>query len=560
MFGTIRKHSTWLWAIIIGAVAIGMVAYFGPANQTASSVFSSDSALGSIGGVSISREDYLHAAAEAKLQFLMMRGEWPGPGAERQGFDLELETYKRLFLIHKQKEFGIEVGTDQVAKAAAENLRGMSRNGQTVTMALFEEHVLKQGGVSVADYERFLRHQIGLQQLIAAVSVSGKLVTEKDARHIYERENRERMGQAVFFTLSNHLSDVKSTPEALSDFYTNQIANYRLPERIQISYVEFKLTNYWAEAEAEMAKLTNLNAILDSEYVRRGGTNTFPDLTPEAAKAEIKAETHERLALRAASIAANKFADPILSANTIKAEMLAAEAAKAGLQVKISAPFDQTTPPKELNGNDQLVRAAFALRDDDPIAGPIATESGIYLFTKYKDLPSELQPYEAVKAKVAEDYKQLEALKAARAAATSFVASATNALKQGKAFASVCAEAKVKPVLLAPFSQSTRSLPEIEAHMSLQQFKQIAFGVNVGEVSPAVPIMEGSMVAYVQSELPLDEKKVTAELPAFLQMFRQARQQEAFDEWFGREAQAALMTTPVMRQRNPAPQAPNPAN
>jgi hypothetical protein len=72
--------------------------------------------------------------------------------------------------------------------------------------------------------------------------------------------------------------------------------------------------------------------------------------------------------------------------------------------------------------------------------------------------------------------------------------------------------------------------------------------------------MEGSLVAYLQSELPLDEKRVTAELPAFLQMFRQARQQEAFDEWFSREAQAALMTTPAMRQRNPAPQVPNAAN
>jgi hypothetical protein len=560
MFGTIRRHSTWLWAIIIGAVVIGMVAVFGPTNQTASSLFSGENALGSIGGAPITREDYLSAEAEAKLQFLMMRGEWPGPGAERQGFDLEMETYKRLFVIQKQKEFGIEVGTDQVAKAAAENLRGMAGNGQKVTMAQFEESVLRQGGVTLPDYERFLRHQIGLQQLISAVSVSGKLVTEKEARRIFERENRERSGQAVFFTFSNYLSQVKSTPEALSNFYSNQVARYRLPERIQISYVEFKLTNYWAEAETEMAKLTNLTAVLEGEYTRRGGTNHYPDLTPEAAKAEIKGELHQQLALRAASQAANRFADPILSAKTIKAEMLAAEAAKAGLKVLVSAPFDRENPPEGLNANEQFVRMAFALREDDPIAGPIATESGIFLFTKHKDIPSEIQPYDAVKAKVAEDFKQIEALKAARTAATDFVNAATNALAKGKAFTSVCAEAKVKPVLLAPFSQSTRSLPEIEAHMSLQQFKQIAFGINVGEVSPAVPIMEGSLVAYLQSELPLDEKRVTAELPAFLQMFRQARQQEAFDEWFSREAQAALMTTPAMRQRNPAPQVPNAAN
>jgi hypothetical protein len=151
MFGTIRRHSTWLWAIIIGAVVIGMVAVFGPTNQTASSVFSGENALGTLAGEPITREDFLEAQAEAKLQFLMMRQEWPGPGAERQGFDLEMETYKRLFLIQKQKEFGIEVGTDQVAKAAADNLRGMAGNGQKVTMAQFEERVLREGGVTLAD-------------------------------------------------------------------------------------------------------------------------------------------------------------------------------------------------------------------------------------------------------------------------------------------------------------------------------------------------------------------------------------------------------------------------
>jgi hypothetical protein len=561
MFGTFRKHSTWLWSIIIAAVAIGMVAYFGPTNQTASSVFSGPSALGQIGGNDITHEDFLNAQAEAKLQFLMMRGEWPGPGAERQGFDLELETYKRLFIIQKQKEFGIEVSMDQVAKTAAENLRSMSRDGATVTMAQFEATVLKEGPVTLADYEQFLRHQIGLQQLIAAVSVSGKLVTEKEARAVYERENRERSGQAAFFTASNYLSQVKATPEALSNFYSNQVARYRLPDRIQVSYVEFKLTNYWAEAEAEMAKLTNLTAILDGVYAQRGGTNHYRELTPEAAKAEIKAEFHGQLALRAASRAANQFADPILSAKTIKAEMLAAEAAKAGLTMQLSTPFDRNSTPEGMEVSEQFVRAAFALREDDPIAGPIASESAIYLFTKHKDIPSELQSYDKVKAKVAEDFKQSEALQAARTAATDFVTAATNALAKGKAFTSVCAEARVKPVLLPPFSQSTRALPEIEEHMSLQQFKQIGFGIKVGEVSPAVPIMEGSMVAYVQSELPLDEKKMAADLPEFLKMFRQARQQEAFDEWFGREAQAALATTPpIMRQRNQAPNVPNTAN
>jgi hypothetical protein len=415
-------------------------------------------------------------------------------------------------------------------------------------MAQFEENVLKLGGVSIGDYKRYLEHQLGLQQLISAVTVGGKLVTEKEAKAIYQRENQERAGQVLFFSASNYLSQVKATPEALSNFYSNQVARYRLPDRIQVSYVEFKLTNYWAEAEAELAKMTNLTAILDGEYNRRGGTNYYKDETPEAAKAGIKTELHEQIALRAASRAANQFADPILSAKTIKAEMLAEAAAKAGIPVQTSAPFDRNSPPEGLDVNEQFVRAAFSLREEDPIAGPLATAEGIFLFTKAKEIPSEVQPYSAVKAQVLEDFKQLESTKAARDAATQFVTSATNGLATGKAFAAVCSEAKVKPVTLAPFSRSTRALPEVEAHMSLQQFKQIAFTIALGDVSPAIPTMEGAVVTYINTQLPTDEKKLAAELPEFIKLLQQARQQEAFDAWFAHEAGQALAGVPALRE------------
>jgi len=52
---------------------------------------------------------------------------------------------------------------------------------------------------------------------------------------------------------------------------------------------------------------------------------------------------------------------------------------------------------------------------------------------------------------------------------------------------------------------------------------------------------------------------VTAELPGFVQMFRQARQQEAFEAWFNREASRALANTPVM-QRPPEINQPGAAN
>jgi len=544
MFGTFRKHSTWLWGIIIAAMAVSLVYWTG--NRGTGPAGSGSGNYGSIGGEAITQQQLSDAAAEARLQYFTTRGNWPGTDAERQGWDLNLEAYKRLFIVLKQKELGIHISDEQVARVAANDLRAMARGGAPVSMSMFEQNILKPARLTLVDYERFLRHQLGMQQLITAVTVGGKLVTEKEARAIFERENRERSAQVVFFLASNYLAGVQSTPEALSQFYSNQVARYRLPDRIQVSYVEFKATNYWAEAAQDMAKMTNLTALIDAEYTRRGGTNYYTDKTPDQAKDEIKNQLHEELALRAANKVANAFADPILSADKIRAEALAEQAMQDGLTVQVTAPFDRNSLPAGMNVSDQFVTAAFGLRDDEPVTGPLITRDAVYVIARNKEIPSELQSYDQVKDRVATDFKQMEALKAARSAANAFVARATNAIAEGKAFTSVCSEAKVTPMLLPPFSQNTRSLEDVEPYMSLQQFKQVAFSFGVGQVSPAVPIMDGAVVTYIQSELDLAESKVNAELPAFMEMFRQARQQEAFEEWFAREAPRALANTPVV--------------
>ena len=546
MFGTFRKHSTWLWGILIAVMAVSLVFWGNPGSQSGSD---GKGNLGSIAGEPVTIEDLQKAAAEAKLQYFMSRGEWPGPGAEREGFDLNIEAYKRLFIIQKQEELGIHIGSDQVAKVAARDLKALAKGAPGVTMSVFEQNLLKPGGLTIADYERFLRHQLGMQQLISAVTVGSKLVTTQEARAIFERENQDISAQVVFFGASNYLAGVEASPEVLSQFYSNQVARYRIPERIQVSYVEFKATNFWEEAAAEITKMTNLPALLEAEYTRRG-TNFYPEMTPEQAKESIRDEYYEQLALRAANHRANEFADPLLSADTIRAEDLAERAKEQGVPMQVTAPFDRSSTPAGMDVSENFVQAAFALREDEPIVGPVVASDAVYVIARHKQIPSEIPSYEEVKEQVASDYKQFEALKAARAAATAFVEKATNSLAEGKVFGSVAADAKVSPTLLPPFSRSTRSLPEVEDHMSLQQFKQIAFGTEIGKVSPAVPTMEGSVVVYVQARMELDEQKVNAELGEFVTMLRQARQEEAFQEWFGREAQRALANTPVMR---PAP-------
>lgn len=550
MFGSIRKHSKWLWLVIVTLMVISLIYWTGNPTDLSHRPWSAGE-YGTIAGKQVRADDYAAALKEVYLNYFLSNGEWPdSAGAARTDFDAMRETYFRLFLIQKQEELGIHVGQDVVTEAARDIVRRFARDGMD-GLTVFKRQVLDPRRMTLGDFERFLRHTLGMQQLAAAVGVGARLVTPQEAREVYEREHRELSAQVVFFTASNYLARVTVQPEAVAGFYSNQLARYRLPERVQVNYVRFPMTNYWAAAEQEIAGMTNLNLLLDAEFQRRGGTNFYTDLTPDQARASIREELHKQIALREARKDAARFTDELLNQEPVKAENLVTLAAQKGLTVQVTPPFDRSTPPAGLAVNDMFIRAAFTLRADEPIHGPVPGEDDMYVIAQHKQLPSELQPLEAVRERVEQDYRLFEAVRLARAEAQNFAATVTNGLAAGKTFAELATAAGVTPTLLPPFSLNTRDLPEVEAHMSLQQFKQVAFTTAVGQASPFIPTMDGGMLVYVQAALPFDEQKATKELPEFKKLLQQARQSEAFQAWFAQEAQTALANTPINRPRQP---------
>ena len=547
MLGTFRKHSKWLWGIIIAAMAVSLVWWTG--NRNDPGVGRGPADHGSIGGKKITPADFGNAYNESRLEYFFSRQgqEWPNQESEKQGYNATFEAYRHLFFNHKMKELGIHVSDEEIQKVAARNLKQFGGPSGGLTAEVFEQQVLSKGGVTLADYERFLRGMIGRQQLVASVTLGGQLVTTNDARAIYEREHREISAQAAFFTASNYLGSITATPAALSEFYSNRIAQYRLPDRVQISYVEFKATNFWAEAAAVLAKVTNLNAQIEAIYQRQGGTNYYKELTPGQAMETIRGEMHLNQALVLARTSAVKFVPPLLEPG-VKAAALGELAQKEGHTVQVSSAFDAQNGPAELNVNDPFRRAAFELRDDEPIIGPIVTRDAVYVIARNKQFPSENPPFELVREKVTSDYKMYNAAMAARSAAITLVQKATN-IAEGKAFATLCSEAGARPVLLPSFSLNTRALAEVEEHMNLQSFRDIASRTEAGKVN-GMPTYTGGGVIYVMSKLPLDEKKAAEELPEFVNLLRQTRQEEAFRKWFETEAPKVLADTPLV-QRQP---------
>ena len=125
---------------------------------------------------------------------------------------------------------------------------------------------------------RFVQHYLGIQEMIGTVGLGGKLVTPQEVRELYQREHQELATAAVFFSASNYLARVTMPPDAIDQFYTNRLATYRIPDRVQVSYVKFELTNFLGRGQPGAGpSMTNLDLQIDEAY-RQGGTNFLREL------------------------------------------------------------------------------------------------------------------------------------------------------------------------------------------------------------------------------------------------------------------------------------------
>jgi parvulin-like peptidyl-prolyl isomerase len=392
-----------------------------------------------------------------------------------------------------------------------------------------------------------------MEQLVAAIGASGKLVTPQEAQVLYARNNQELSTEAVVLNGSNFLASVTVTPEALTQFYSNNLASYRIPERVQVNYVKFAVSNFLTQAETELTA-SNLNENVQMALDNMGTNYSayFTGVTnAEQAKARIREEIVKGRAQTMAYRAAAQFATPLIEAETMKPEMLAAQAKSNDLPLMTTPPFERNSAPPGVNAGPDFAKLAFDRTAEDPFAGPIRASDGAYVIGFNKRLPSEIPPMETIREQVTEDFKERQATQLAVQKANEAYKAITNAVAQGKSFSDAAAAAAVKTTTVPPFSISTRSLPgDIEDQISLGQLKQLAFATDPGQ-AVLQPTAQGALILFVKEKLPVDESKMQQELPEFMNYLRQSRTQEAFNNWFRREAEKGLRDTPLAQPQPP---------
>jgi hypothetical protein len=564
MFGTIRKHQAWLWGLIIIAVSLGMVVVFNPQG---SSIFSDwnltkrgqGGEWGSINGKPITAGEYLDSQNEIKVRYLLHNGKLP-PGDEQTKAALERETISRVFLIKKLEEMDVQPSEKAVAVLMTEQIRDHPLDA-------IEREFLAPNGLTKGDYMRFAKHETGIRQLAATAASSAQLVNPREAEALYRKDHQEVVTQLALFLGSNYLDKVVITNGAIGAYYTNWMAQYRIPERTTLGYVEFSASNCFAQADGQMNERTNLVAAIDEEYRRRSldtnafkGTNGLP-LSEAEAKNKIKEEVRLQFALQFAHRAASEFGSALIDIkpDPNKIENLDKLAAAKGFPVNVTKPFDSSkgleefddetdpearTPQESLR--DFVRREALKLTDDKPIRfNPIRGKEAVYVIGKKGRIPAELPPLEKVQDQVTNDFKRFVSQQLARSAGQAFHTNLTNGLAQKKTFEQICAEEKVPILNVPPFSLATETITNLDARIKVGLLKNLALDLEVGKASPFIPFsQEGGLVLHVKDRPRLDDAAVQAGLPQFMGQLRIARFNDAFIGWMRRQAEQARLTFP----------------
>ena len=494
MIGTIRKHSKWLWLVIATLTIISFIYWgAGPSLVGDNGGGRGRGDYGTIYGHTITEQAFFEARNNFFLLYWFRSGgEWPDRNPNFTDAVLQREIYIRLMLLQKAADLGIHVSDEAVVTAANELLRSVGRNGQAVPLENFVKQILQSKGLTAQDFKNFTRQYLIMEQLQQAIGLTGELITPQEAAVAYQRDYEELSVQIVLFSASNRLAQVAVTPAAIEQFYTNHLAEYRLPDRAQVRYVAFELSNYLAAAEQKLGQ-TNLDDQVDMTY-RQYGLKGVPEAkTPEEARAKIREALIQQQAGKDARLAANEFAQEVFSQQPVKPENLAAVAQQKGLAVRLTAPFAADFGPEEFLAPPGFVKSAFNLSPDEPFAGPIPGATALYVLAFDKKMPSEIPALDQIRDRVSRDYQWSEAMLLARQAGTNFARTLMTTAAD-RSFASVCVAAGFPPQILPPFSLSTRELPELGNQAELNQLKQAAFSTPPGKASGFVDTADGGFI------------------------------------------------------------------
>ena len=431
-----------------------------------------------------------------------------------------------------------------------------------------------------AQLEAHARYQVGVNQLRSLAGLSGVLVSTKEAEIRFRESNEQYEAEALFLSHTNYLTLVQPTDEQIKKHYTNTLANNRIPERRQVSYVTFPPTNYLDVAEKKFNELnaagrmgfltnywTNITSIAGYK------TNTIPALAKLIAPARTNLYSGMKEEEATAAIREAILTTPHLGYEDdrqveLKSGLAVVEAYRAGLKFKNSLEeaykaqpaldtlekmallqnlTATTSPPMGRQGGNvfglpRQVQTAhvFALSETNALInggtplGP--SPSDFFVASLKKVIPSRNRTFVEAKTTVTADFKKAESIKLMNEAGEKIHQS----IKDGKALEEVGKENNLAVTKLGPFDSVGGAIPGLANKANREDVRTQALGLDVGAISELITSStdssdlaseEAAFVVKLTGKNAVSKDRFDAEFAGYLKGERSAAASQSYSAW-----------------------------
>ena len=576
-FQYIRKKQKGLFFVIAALVVFSFVILFTPNAEEI--VFgqgrqSETGLYGQLNGEAVTRDQWIEARNIVASQL----------GPQSRGIPESFLNTRAVQVLGEKalmERYGIDPSQSDsdgwISSQVDKSIEGMPSVSRPTRQEAVSNWALGVGGP--ARLEAIARYQVGVGQLRGLAGVAGILVSDKEAQIKFRNENEKYEAEAIFLSHTNYLTLVQSTDEQVKKHYTNTLANNRIPERRQVSYVTFPATNYLDEAEEKFNELnaagrmgfltnywTNITSIAGYK------TNTIPALAKLIAPARTNLYSGMKEEEATAAIREAILKTPHLSYVNerqveLKSGLAVVEAYKAGLDFqnsleetyKAQPAFDTlekmallqnltatTSPP--LASQDSVVfglpqvrsEQVFALSKtnaliigDSPFSG---NPSDFYIASLKKVIPSRNRTFVEAKTTVTADFKKAESIKLMNEAGEKIHQS----IKDGKALEEVGKENNLAVTKLGPFDSVGGAIPGLANKANREDVRTQALGLDVGAISELITSStdssdlaseEAAFVVKLTGKNAVSKDRFDTEFAGYLKSARSAAASQSYFAW-----------------------------
>ena len=484
MINLLRKHQQ---PVMIGITIVIIIAFgwfFTPGNRSKNAPDQKVRIYGrSYSQAEIDRKGRSFTVAMyAGLEDLIVALTLGNPRGEQAMSDFIVNSF---VLQYEAKRLGITVDDTEVANTI-EKLPSFQTNGayDSAKFSVFEEKVLKPSGFTMAQLEELVRDQIRMHKLVTLLGSTAE-ITPGEFRSKYILSHQKMYIAILRLEQANFKASITPTDEEIATVFKEREKTYTAPEKRTVSFVKLDLS------EAE-----------------------------KALKGKEMMEARQNLANRA-----NDFGQDLLKENASFAEV----AKTYKLEVKTTAEFSETEPPKDLDGVPQAAATAFKLTEKEPLSDALPVGNGYCILHLEKVTPSRQLTFEEARPHVIEQIKTERANMALITKGNEVQAAIAAAMKGGKSFAEAAKDAGQKVDNLPAFS-----LTEPKAVQEIPDAQEIvgkAVSLAEGELSEFFPSTQGGLIVLLEKRDPIDEGQFQKDEASQIAMLRERKSFTTFLGW-----------------------------